>query len=440
MVRRRPRNISWWVIVLFGVITAGLLAPNTSAISPARAATDPLLVSLSHSAAPAGTAIEFNGKGFGAPRTTSFVTFSGVEAEVISWTDTRVEAIVPPKTVSGYAGITVDNVTSNGLWFAPSIRPIAYRLSSDVLPIGSRVTIYGKGFGTSQRTGWVTFSGVRAPIISWTDSQIVATVPPGTKTGYMGVWQNGACSNGLLFFAGERPVIGGLSSDVVFPGDTVTLTGRDFGSAAEGPDALTLAGQTVDFLAWSDTSITLKVPKGAKSGYVGVWRNGVSSNGGHLLVAPKVKSVSSSWGEPGTLVSISGSDFGSTPDRVTLGSTEMPVVSWSDDQIVVRVPDADEGYIGVWSGQACSNGCFFWPVRTPHVSGVTHGDGKLTVSGSGFGTNAPGSKVTLDATELDVVDWSDTRIVASVPAGAKGGFVGVWKRFLASNGQWVDLP
>ena len=511
-------------IALLGMGCALLLfALGSAPIGSAAGASDTIVVnSISPSAGPVGATVALSGKGFGPPSPTSFVTFAGMRAETVSWSDTRVEVVVPARAIAGYAGVTVDGVTSNGVWFAPSSRPHVVALSSSILPIGTNVTIFGSGFGASQRAGWVTFSGVRAPIVSWSDSKIVAVVPVGTRTGYVGVWQSGACSNGVLFIAGENPQIRSLSKTVSFAGDVITVSGADFGAAPDSTKPLTIGGTAIDYDSWSDTSITFTVPSGTKSGYVGVWRNGVSSNGKLLFVAPRIASlsartvfagspvvikgsgfgpgpegpkalslggtavtpdawsdteiaftvpagarsgyvgvtyggatsngvmlyviphvtgISASWGPPGSSLTITGSGFDASPGRVTFAGAEAAVQSWADDRIVVTVPDAAEGAIGVWVGNACSNAMWFWPVEQPHVTDVTGtiapGE-SITVFGTGFGPAASTSSVRLGDTSLDVVSWSDTQIECTLPASVQNGYVGVWKRKLASNGFWVN--
>ncbi len=111
------------------------------------------------------------------PHPTSYATFNGVRAEIVTWTDTEVVAKVPTRAVAGYAGVTVANNTSNGLWFAPKGRPQVTAVSSVFAPPGSSVTFFGTGFGSTQRSGWVTFGGVRAPVVYWSDTRVVAVVP-----------------------------------------------------------------------------------------------------------------------------------------------------------------------------------------------------------------------------------------------------------------------
>jgi hypothetical protein len=61
------------------------------------------------------------------------------------------------------------------------------------------VVINGKGFGTSLTEGVVTFAGVSAPVVSWGQSSITASVPSGAKSGPVVVKVNQTPSNGVNF-------------------------------------------------------------------------------------------------------------------------------------------------------------------------------------------------------------------------------------------------
>jgi RHS repeat-associated protein len=62
------------------------------------------------------------------------------------------------------------------------------------------VTITGAGFGATQSTSTVNFWGAAtaAAVTSWSDTQIVATVPAGTSTGPVSVTVAGSTSTGTL--------------------------------------------------------------------------------------------------------------------------------------------------------------------------------------------------------------------------------------------------
>jgi hypothetical protein len=99
----------------------------------------------------------------------------------------------------GYAGVVQNGLTSNGKWFLPCARPAVTAVTPGFGSTGTTVTITGTGFGTVQGSGWVTFWGVSAPVISWSDTSITALVPAGAVSGYCGVVQNGMTSNGKWF-------------------------------------------------------------------------------------------------------------------------------------------------------------------------------------------------------------------------------------------------
>src|SRR5881392_2680769 len=56
-------------------------------------------------------------------------------------------------------------------------------LTTASAPVGVAVTISGSGFGASQSSGTVSFSGTPALVNSWNDTTIVARVPVGASTG-----------------------------------------------------------------------------------------------------------------------------------------------------------------------------------------------------------------------------------------------------------------
>jgi hypothetical protein len=437
------------VIVLACVLAAAaLIAPDPALGKKPQPDPDanPVIVSLSEYWAPPGTVITITGTGFGDKGgRDAFVTFAGEKAKIDSWSDTLIEATVPKKAEAGYVGVTVDGVESNGMYFFPG-DPTAI---TDVDPLdadpGTQVTITGTNFEKKQGSGDVTFAGVSATVVSWSETSIVVEVPDGAPAGYVGVWQNGICSNGIFYSPGGLPAIDSISADYGIVGDTVSITGSGFGPAPEGPDSLTLAGVPVTPTEWSETSISFEIPEGAEVGYVGVWRGHVCSNGAFLFVGPRLDTVSSWWGAPGSDITLSGIAFGDSAGSITFGDVEAAVVSWSDTAITVTVPqDAQEGCIGVWKGGWCSNGAWFLPMDQPSISSVdttTVSPGAvITIDGADFGTQTPYSQVTIDQVDCEILTWTDTQITARVTAGVtNSGYLGVWQKGVASNGIWMTV-
>ncbi len=99
--------------------------------------------------------------------------------------ETQNTVLASDATLDGSA-IKVDPYTASGVNIS-SISP-----SEQSAGTGSTVTITGTGFGASQGTGKVEFfyqasqPKISAPISSWSDTQIVCTVPTATVNGYPG--------------------------------------------------------------------------------------------------------------------------------------------------------------------------------------------------------------------------------------------------------------
>jgi hypothetical protein len=70
-------------------------------------------------------------------------------------------------------------------------------------PVGTVVTITGLNFGTAQGTSTLTFNGLAAVPTSWSDRNIVVSVPANAVTGPVVVTVNGVGSNTVTFTVGE---------------------------------------------------------------------------------------------------------------------------------------------------------------------------------------------------------------------------------------------
>jgi hypothetical protein len=88
---------------------------------------------------------------------------------------------------------------SADLTFTTPIEVLISTLSPTGGTIGTQVVINGKGFGTTSTDGVVTFSGVTAPVVSWGESSITASVPSGATSGPVMVKVNNKPSNALNF-------------------------------------------------------------------------------------------------------------------------------------------------------------------------------------------------------------------------------------------------
>lgn len=306
---------------------------------------------------------------------------------------------------------------------------------------GKTVTLTGTGFGGEQGTGYVSFGGVRAQVVSWSDTSIAAVVPSGIKPAYVGVSQDGVMSNGLWF----KPVprLNSLSAQTGQAGDLVTFTGSGFG-VVQGTGTVSFAGASALVLSWTDTEVVAAVPAGLKAGYAGVCQNGVMSNGLWFAPAkPVLDSLSSGNGAAGTSVTFTGKGFGATQSSgyVTFAGTRAEIVSWSDTSVVAVVPaGASAGYSGVTQYGWTSNGKYFVPFAGPQVTSLSEVSAAagtiVTIEGVDFGSVQGAGWVTFGGTSATVLSWTDTSVTVSVPLVTSPVYVGVVQNGICSNGKY----
>jgi IPT/TIG domain-containing protein len=156
-------------------------------------------------------------------------------------------------------------VTISSLAYAvPTLTSIS---PTSVIP-GMTMTLTGSGFGATRGSGSVTFFAPGDTVgvsnyISWSDTQIVVTVPNRILPGVVYVTHNGT-SSGQIAYTTIAPTLTSISPTAIKPGITMTLTGSGFGPT-QGVGSVTFfaPGDTVgarSFTSWSDTQIVLTVP------------------------------------------------------------------------------------------------------------------------------------------------------------------------------------
>ncbi|MBC7248156.1 MAG: IPT/TIG domain-containing protein [Actinobacteria bacterium] len=130
---------------------------------------------------------------------------------------------------------------------------------------GSEVVIKGGGFGSSQGTGVVFFSGKQVEVVAWSDTVITVKIPVDMAEAAYGVkveTEKGA-SNEVEFKvtgrASQAPKITSLEPGSGKSGDEVVIKGERFG-AAQGNGKVLFGTGTAQVVKWSDTSITIVVP------------------------------------------------------------------------------------------------------------------------------------------------------------------------------------
>ena len=259
---------------------------------PAQAA--PVILSLSQPSGTSGIPVTIMGSGFGPSQGTNTVKVgdwsgagSSVVAQVTSWSDTSIVAVVPTfVTGLSYFQVVVGGVSSNKTAFAVT-NPLTYSLMPSAGVVGTTVTIWGSNFGPSQGTNTVTFGGIAAQTTSWNTNAIVALVPTGVPNGNISllVTVGGVASNTQTFTVSSKPFISFLSTNSAPVDQEVTINGVNFGTS-QGSSTVTFNGTAVTATSWVPTAITAVVPTGATTGNIAVTVNGVASNGIAFMVSP----------------------------------------------------------------------------------------------------------------------------------------------------------
>src|SRR5262249_11317448 len=146
-----------------------------------------VVTSVSPTSGPVNTQVTVNGSGFGTTQGTSTLTFNGqLPSSISSWNNTQIVATVPVTATTGPAEATVNNIPGNVnvIFTVPPPAVTAYTPAGGIS--GTQVTINGSGFQANQRDSTLTFNGTPVPqsgMISWSDTQIVASVPSSASSG-----------------------------------------------------------------------------------------------------------------------------------------------------------------------------------------------------------------------------------------------------------------
>ncbi len=199
--------------------------------------------------------------------------------------------------------------------------------------------------------------------------------------------------------AGRPPVVESITPRIGYPKDVMVITGRFFGKSREGGEVAVGGSRLVsgDYLEWKDSQISLRIPDDVSSGMVRViTRRGTSrgilfTNREQIPVVisgpvkagePYIRSIDPPSGTVGTLLDLSGMNFGqdrggarvlftwvsSEDDKESEGEEgsltpaleyDQDYEAWSDQEIQVRIPDgASSGHLLVATEKGRSNSVY----------------------------------------------------------------------------------
>jgi transglutaminase-like putative cysteine protease len=178
----------------------------------------------------------------------------------------------------------------------------------------------------------------------------------------------------------QSPVIHSIDPKIGQMGEVLTIRGENFGKERD-VSFVTIAGTAPTssaYLDWQDDRISFRVPEFGDGGLIYIYVKGKKSNAALFVnqaimpqpvrdsgpgLSPKIISLSSQTGSIGSLITITGSNFGNSrerggvffswdaelsastpaeakmPDFIEASATEFGYELWNEREIRVRVPD-----------------------------------------------------------------------------------------------------
>lgn len=239
---------------------------------------------------------------------------------------------------NGFRGWLIDDV---GVYSNTAGSPLLSTVTPNAGTVGDTVTIAGSGFGAQQSSSTVAFNGVTASIQSWSDTNIIATIPSGTTSGPLIVTVNGTQTGAVSFTVNANVT---LSSSTSYPQATDALSGQGFAAGEQismyinGVNGTLLTSATADNKG-NLPATTITIPSVPTGNYLvlAVGQTSHITAGTTLSIIPTITSTATIV-KPGQSVSLTA-----------LGFAQYETVAVSIDTV-----NTTNGYLSCDSTGSCS--------------------------------------------------------------------------------------
>jgi len=378
------------------------------------------------------------------------VMIGGVTVRPKRWKDDRIELEIPANAASGEVVVrlassdplpdgsccaSVEYVASNAV--ALSLIPTV-RVDPVSGPVGTKVVLFGSGFGAEKRAEDAVLIGERpATIAQWKDDAIVVHIPLGAESGPV-ILQSQGRRRTLDHFTVHVPEVSRLHPASAPIGTLLRIDGKHFGFYSEsgttpynfmdfnkGDNRVEIGGVPAVVYRWNDDRIDVWVPYSAKSGDVVIYRSATKPTsdglccaergdiatqaGAFTLVTPVIESYEPKSAGLDETVTIKGRGFGTflkTAEHTELGLSRKAYKRRLD--IEINEPDSDDNVV----------------------------------------SNVSRTEVLFNGTAALVESWTDSEIVVKVPhrnlygIGKKGAFFHdlATGPLVVRRGSWDLLP
>jgi RHS repeat-associated protein len=434
----------------------------SSTASPA-----PVISSVSATSGSVGSQVVISGSGFGTQVGNSAVLLNDRPMIVDSWSNSSIVISISSGATSGVLAVLL----------APSMNasnPVNFAVTSQPLPtpwldldIGSgglagsatyssgAFTVNGSGQGLLSSADGFHF--VYQPLAG--DGFIITRIASAQSPVQAGVMiretLDPSARDAFVFYNGYLNFYDRTTVGTVPTGSVQGIGGLPYWEKLVRTGSTFNAYTSPDGVTWTQLGSSQTVTM-AQNVYVGLL---VSRNyNGALTTAtfdnasltigttPFVTGLSPELGAPGSLVTITGSNFGAThgTSTITFNGVTASVTSWGNSQIVATVPaGATTGVVNVVvnSIQGISSVWFtsVSPIITSLSPPAAESGAKIVINGTGFGAYNGNGQVLFNGVSASAYPWTDTSVTAAVPPGATSGPVTLIEDGVVSNSVQFTL-
>lgn len=297
---------------------------------------------------------------------------------------------------------------------------------------GDNITISGTNFSETPSSLTVQFNGTTAAVSSSSKNEIMVTVPANATSGKISVSLNGkTASSSVDFTVLQMPAITSFSPVSGPVGASVTITGTNF-STTPSDQVVKFNGTAATVTNATSTSLTVTVPADATTGKITVSLRGKTAASANdftvTLPGPTITSFTPASGTVGTSVTITGTNFKTTPGNnvVKFNGTVASVTAASATSLTATVPaGAATGKITVGAnGNTATSSSDFTVYAISSFSPTSGPIGtSVTITGS-FDKNY-GIDIQFNGTKGTPLVANNTTLVVNVPNGATSGKITV---------------
>ena len=372
-----------------------------------------------------GTLLAISGVDFG--DATGMVKIGGATCAIQAWSNTSIAAYSPE---GQGINLALEVTTASGVVAAANGAAFNYRspevdsLTPGEWPTtgGATITVAGANFGV---VGAVTLGGVTQVPTAWSHTQARFILPPGGADCPVQIVAGGQSSGDSFVFRYSPPVITSLAPDhgPSTGGVLVSVSGSNFWTNA----AVLFNTTVVSAVSVCDTALTFRLPPGSGGTNLAAVIRASQASETHVPIRydPVITAVLSPTSCPtigGPTAVVRGINFGAT-GTLSLGTAPVAADTWSETQIVFRVPPGGGCGLSVAVQTPQGLSAFFADALCydpPQISSLlpllnpTEGGTTNTITGSNFST---GGAVMVAGRACPVVSWSHTQIVSRAPAG-----------------------